>query len=121
MRQKLPQKKSYDGAKKHKNTFNRREVVGGDRKSVFSGPRRSSQASIETHNQCYYAVVELLLYYNYLLYYFMTTLMGVELPQWIETVVVRPYGSPLRRSIHFARKCRVVAALAHVARHVANG
>ena len=39
----------------------------------------------------------------------------------MDPVFVKPYGLPLRRSIRFARKYRVVAALAHVARHVAKG
>ena len=39
----------------------------------------------------------------------------------MDLVFVKPYELPLRRSIRFARKYRVVAALAHVARHVAKG
>ena len=64
-------------------------------------------------------VVELLLQEYVALLYDDT--YGSRTPSMDRDVFVKRYGLPLRRSIRFARKYWVVAALAHVARHVAKG
>ena len=111
-------------AKKHKThlTEEDKSLVETAEEVFFRGPGEAVklQPRHVVTRLLFYCCRSIILLKLYVALLYDDTYGGSRTPS-MDPVFVKPYGLPLRRPIRFARKYRVVAALAHVDRHVAKG